>query len=387
MPMTNHAQSAGSDGGAFGQPSGGSANGFASKPVQGSYPDSLPSNPDLQGQFQCQMDALRGISVTSLEHTSASPPSGRKQRAYKARPYFATTARARASGAQNIPGSDMMRMKTAPCDEAPQVSVQRHRAQTPYFGASNVHFGQASSIALPGLQGMTKSFVGRPKFAIDVPKGKSYSSLRNREEGRSSKRTNSSSASTNSIISTQSASQFRHRTDNNSPPVAAPPPGTGGFGSVFGKASSVRNKVSKSMTTMLGGASMPSSEPEKPLVSWTAQPLSGKVLALINMQEFDGFWPACVVDQLNEIAAILGVNIEREKVKGEVSSVRSNVEFEVWVTLLVVAWFVEKAASEEGTWALVVEKAKAWLAEIGEANQWLEMEKLEGQARDEVRGC
>jgi hypothetical protein len=54
-----------------------------------------------------------------------------------------------------------------------------------------------------------------------------------------------------------------------------------------------------------------------------------------------------------------------------------------WITLLVVCWLEEKASDEEGTWGLVVEKARAWLESQPEVNGG--MIGLERKARNEVR--
>ena len=41
------------------------------------------------------------------------------------------------------------------------------------------------------------------------------------------------------------------------------------------------------------------------------------------------------------------------------------VDANVWLTLLVIKFLQKKCAEEEGTWELVVEKAKAWLDNSG----------------------
>ncbi len=110
-----------------------------------------------------------------------------------------------------------------------------------------------------------------------------------------------------------------------------------------------------------------------PTTDWSTQTLSSKVLALINLQDFDGFWPSDLV-ALGRISQILGFEIKQES--------KSEDEFRVWVTLLVICWLEEKAREEEGTWGLVAEKARAWLDGLGVVFLG---SGIEIEARNEVR--
>lgn len=83
---------------------------------------------------------------------------------------------------------------------------------------------------------------------------------------------------------------------------------------------------------------------------WTNKPSTEKVLALIELQEFEGSWP----EGNQEVAAILGVYSLQPPLQGSEKA---------WTTLLVVLFLEMKNAAEEGTWGLVVEKARDWLME------------------------
>ncbi|KAH8600976.1 von Willebrand factor type A domain-containing protein [Bisporella sp. PMI_857] len=67
------------------------------------------------------------------------------------------------------------------------------------------------------------------------------------------------------------------------------------------------------------------------------------VLALIDLQRFDGSWVAS-----SALPSILGITIPGGK----------GAE---WITALVVRWLEIKCPGEEGTWNMVVEKARGWL--------------------------
>ncbi|CZT12887.1 related to Vault poly[ADP-ribose] polymerase [Rhynchosporium agropyri] len=74
-----------------------------------------------------------------------------------------------------------------------------------------------------------------------------------------------------------------------------------------------------------------------------------KVLLLINLQHFDGFWAAEIE---NSITLIMDITD---------SSIPKDVNANIWLTILVIKFLREKCAAEQGTWELVVEKAQAWL--------------------------
>jgi hypothetical protein len=104
-------------------------------------------------------------------------------------------------------------------------------------------------------------------------------------------------------------------------------------------------------------------------IDWSKKSLADKVLALIDLQDFDGFWPASTA---GEIVQIFGFDFEA----GDGVGGRGGVK---WITLMVVYWLEDKAAEEQGTWGMVVEKARAWLETEGVEHD------LEVKARNEVR--
>ena len=92
-----------------------------------------------------------------------------------------------------------------------------------------------------------------------------------------------------------------------------------------------------------------------------------RVLALISLQDFEGCWvPTTEVDE------IMGFEIPVNPKTGDQM---------IWITLVVVCFLEQKMASEEGTWALVVQKARSWL----EALELMNLEELEKEAAEFVR--
>jgi hypothetical protein len=98
-------------------------------------------------------------------------------------------------------------------------------------------------------------------------------------------------------------------------------------------------------------------------VDWTSKSESEKVLALIALQDFEGSWP---YDK--EVGQIMGFEIPQRPKGGEQK---------IWVTLLVVCFLEQKMSGEEGTWGLVVEKARGWLEGSGD----MDLEDLEKNAK------
>jgi hypothetical protein len=103
-------------------------------------------------------------------------------------------------------------------------------------------------------------------------------------------------------------------------------------------------------------------------IQWSTESIVAKVHALIALQSFHGAWPFSAVGQ---ISAILGIPV------GECA--REGVQSDVWITLLVVRYLEVCLSEEEGTWALIVEKARGWLAEA------LGMAALEGLEREATK--
>jgi hypothetical protein len=110
-----------------------------------------------------------------------------------------------------------------------------------------------------------------------------------------------------------------------------------------------------------------------PSKDWSKESTSDKVLALIALQAFEGYWPG----DNGEVGQIMGLGstIKNENLVTE--------EKNIWATLLVVRFLEEKCADEEGTWALVVEKARGWLVGLGKDQA--AMEELEKKALEIVR--
>jgi hypothetical protein len=68
---------------------------------------------------------------------------------------------------------------------------------------------------------------------------------------------------------------------------------------------------------------------------------------------------------------------------------KGDVERNIWITILVVRWLEVLGSEEEGTWGLVVEKARAWLEGLGvelnglEKDAGLVVEKLKVEGLEE----
>jgi len=100
---------------------------------------------------------------------------------------------------------------------------------------------------------------------------------------------------------------------------------------------------------------------------WASKSEVDRILALIELQEFEGSWLA----DNDEIPIILGFAIPESPNGGS----------KVWVTILVVLYLEVKNADEEGTWGLVVEKAREWLGGNAEGG----LEGLEKAALEVVK--
>ena len=100
---------------------------------------------------------------------------------------------------------------------------------------------------------------------------------------------------------------------------------------------------------------------------WASKSKVDRILALIELQDFEGSWLA----DNDEIPIILGFAIPESP----------NGDSKVWVTILVVLYLEVKNADEEGTWGLVVEKAREWLGSNAEGG----LEGLEKAALEVVK--
>ena len=103
-------------------------------------------------------------------------------------------------------------------------------------------------------------------------------------------------------------------------------------------------------------------------IKWDSKSDADKVLALIDLQDFEGYWP----ENNLEIPLIIGFDIPKcpEKISNK-----------VWITLLIIAFLDVKMVNEEGTWAMVGEKARGFLSGVMSE----EMANLRTQAVEYVR--
>jgi hypothetical protein len=131
-------------------------------------------------------------------------------------------------------------------------------------------------------------------------------------------------------------------------------------------------EIPESMT-LSGGLAAAMSKRVAPPRDWSQVSSSEKVLALIALQAFDGYWPG----DNAEVGRIIGLG-STIKNKNLVTE-----EKNIWAALLVIKFLEEKCADEEGTWALVVEKARIWLAGMGSDPS--AMEELEKKALEIVQ--
>ena len=113
----------------------------------------------------------------------------------------------------------------------------------------------------------------------------------------------------------------------------------------------------------VGSGGLFSSQMMPTKVDWKTKSTTENVLALISLQDFQGWWPA----DNKEVADIMGFEIPKSPVGGDQKA---------WVTMLAVCFLRQRMGSEEGMWKLVVEKARGWLA----ANVLTELQHLEKEA-------
>jgi hypothetical protein len=77
---------------------------------------------------------------------------------------------------------------------------------------------------------------------------------------------------------------------------------------------------------------------------------------LIALQTFEGYWEL-------SMSLLKCLQIKEEVL--QLASIEAGVDSKVFVTAVVVAVFEQKLNAFEGSWELVVDKAKAWLGEQG----------------------
>ncbi|KAH6693333.1 von Willebrand factor type A domain-containing protein [Leptodontidium sp. MPI-SDFR-AT-0119] len=95
-----------------------------------------------------------------------------------------------------------------------------------------------------------------------------------------------------------------------------------------------------------------------------AASIADKVLTLIQLQDFEGFWASNANHRVFRIMDITD------------TTTPEGADPNVWLTILVVKFLQEKCAEEQGTWELVVEKAQTWLDGCG----YMGVEELEKKA-------
>ncbi|MCJ1410397.1 hypothetical protein MMC19_004482 [Ptychographa xylographoides] len=97
-------------------------------------------------------------------------------------------------------------------------------------------------------------------------------------------------------------------------------------------------------------------------VDWAAASDSDKVLRLIALQDFEGYWT-----DHEDVAAIAGLSKE---MRAGTDTEASEEEKTARVTVCVVVFLEEHMRTEEGVWELVVVKARAWLVGV-RGEEWV----------------
>lgn len=150
------------------------------------------------------------------------------------------------------------------------------------------------------------------------------------------------------------------------PPPPPAPQAANMFARSFGAPASQpdRRKESLSKKSKYQYEARSGSDEEKSasLTNWSTKSTTDKVLALIALQDFEGSWT-----NAKACGSIMSVDDMKAP---------DDVDEKVWLTLLVVKFLEMKCLDEEGTWGLVVEKAKGWLEGLGMMN----LEDLEKKA-------
>ena len=123
------------------------------------------------------------------------------------------------------------------------------------------------------------------------------------------------------------------------PPLAPAPISASSFGASPPSGGYRQRRASKPAKKTESAASSPT--------DWSSKSTIDRMHALISLQTFEGFWTAS-----KELAAILGMPED---------DLNAGKNGDVWCTLVVIKIFEDKLTDEEGTWGLVVDKAKDWL--------------------------
>ncbi|MCJ1472234.1 hypothetical protein MMC13_000881 [Lambiella insularis] len=95
---------------------------------------------------------------------------------------------------------------------------------------------------------------------------------------------------------------------------------------------------------------------EDDLIDYSTASDADKVLRVIALQSFEGWWESNA-----QLMLLIGVS---QADLGRGSAISTESMRTVQATMCVVVWLEEKMKSEEGVWELVVEKARAWVLEM-----------------------
>ena len=95
-----------------------------------------------------------------------------------------------------------------------------------------------------------------------------------------------------------------------------------------------------------------------PTVDYKGMNDSDKVLAVIDLQDFEGWWD--ISDALVQITGLAREEFEKKKKMG-----MDGQTMKFWVTSLVLVFLETDAPAEKGVWELIVEKARGWVRMSG----------------------
>ncbi|KAK0102766.1 hypothetical protein ONS95_006363 [Cadophora gregata] len=234
----------------------------------------------------------------------------------------------------------------------------RSRMQIPSMGARKSMPGSPPGSSMPAPKSYSRWGGSRSSASIDG----SFSAV-SRSAAPQAQALASMPASEPRSITQSAKKMFRSAAPP--PPQVQPMPVGSGWGSAalpaapapmptgFGSPSPSNFPASPGSPFYGRGAAVPSAW-SAPTPQFTVPiSIADKVLALIEMQDFEGFW---AVDSDKHAFQIIGVKETKAP---------DGVDANVWLTVLVVKFLQEKCAEEEGTWEMVVEKANAWLDGCG----------------------
>lgn len=113
-----------------------------------------------------------------------------------------------------------------------------------------------------------------------------------------------------------------------------------------------------------------------------------KLLALISLQDFSGSWVSATdpTKDLQKISALLGFEVPPPPSAASMKAAgwTSSDAQKAWITMLVIKVLEDKMPEEEGTWGLVVEKARGWLGGLKWTDARKDLGELEVKAGEVV---